>query len=64
VFINRDTSLLSREGRPLSQNVDLEKMLEERLPLYRHFCDIEVSNDGSPEQCANDIIKALGGDPE
>lgn len=64
VFINRDTSLLSREGRPLSQNADLEKMLEERLPLYRHFCDLEVLNNTTPEQCANDIIKALGGDPE
>ena len=62
VFINRDTSLLSREGRPLSQNADLEKMLEERLPLYRSFCDLEVSNDSSPEECANAIIKAFGGD--
>ena len=45
-------------------SVFLEKMLEERLPLYRRFCDIEISNNTTPEECANSIIKALGGDPE
>ncbi len=59
VFIKRDTSLLSREGRPLSVNGDLDKMYAERLPMYKHFCDIEVSNDKTPEACAHAILKAI-----
>ncbi|MBQ4091112.1 MAG: AAA family ATPase [Clostridia bacterium] len=61
VFIRRDLSLLSREGRPLSIGADLEAMYKERLPMYRRFCDLEVSNDTAPGQCSDEIIKAIGG---
>ncbi len=55
-FIKRDISLLSRDGRPLSQGSDLEKMYAERLPHYLKFSDFTVENHGSPEDCANAII--------
>ncbi len=45
--LERDTSLLPREGRPLSQGSDLEIMYKNRLPFYQKFRDtvIEVSPD-------------------
>ena len=60
VFINRDVGSLDTLDRPLS--VDLESLYEKRLPMYRDFCDFEVSNDSSPEICAEEIIKRLKGE--
>jgi shikimate dehydrogenase len=57
VFIHRSLDKLATDDRPLSQN--LEEMYEIRLPLYRRFCDIEVSNDASPENCAKEILEKL-----
>ncbi len=59
VFIHRDIDLLDRSGRPLSQKNDLYEMYNKRLPLYRSFCDIEVDNNTSPEECADGILKML-----
>jgi len=55
VFIERDISLLSREGRPLSQNADLSEMYARRLSGYLRFADKIVQNDG--DVCA--IAKAV-----
>ena len=55
-FIERDISLLSRDGRPLSQNGDLNAMYEKRLPLYRQFADFTVKNCGAASDCADEII--------
>lgn len=64
-FIQRDTSALPTCGRPLSQAGNLEAMYKTRLPLYREFCDFEVSNMNTPESCADEIIRlyknCLGG---
>lgn len=46
VFLNRDLPLLATEGRPLSQSMPLSRMLAQRLPLYRSWCDMEVENQG------------------
>lgn len=59
VFLNRDTSVLPRNGRPLSQNTNLAKMLEIRLPLYREFCDIEVDGNGTVDEVTDSIIKEI-----
>jgi shikimate dehydrogenase len=55
-FIKRDLSLLSRDGRPLSQGADLEDMYAKRLPLYLNFADFTVDNSLSPRECAEAII--------
>ena len=57
VFIHRDISRLATHDRPLSKN--LEEMYETRLPMYRAFCDVEVSNDSTPENCAMEILQKL-----
>ena len=53
--IERDGSLLAREGRPLSIGMDLDAMLEERAPLYARFRDAAVVNDAAPEDAAKRI---------
>lgn len=55
-FIERDLSLLSRDGRPLSQGADLSEMYKKRLPMYLKFSDFTVDNNGSVSDCANEII--------
>ena len=59
VFIERDINALSRDGRPLSTGADLGQMYEKRLPMYKHFCDVQVSNDSTVDECVSAIIKAI-----
>ena len=61
-FISRDIEKLARDGRPLSLSGNLSEMYEKRLPMYRHFCDFEVSNDKEPRDCADEIIKIFMGE--
>ena len=61
VYLTRRIEDLAREGRPLSENADLSKMLAERAPLYEKISDLTVSNDGDPEKTADLIIEKLGG---
>jgi len=44
IFLERDLSKLEREGRPLSENSDLQAMYDSRLPLYQKFADYTVKN--------------------
>lgn len=50
--IDRALSMLATEGRPLSENADLEKMLAEREPFYQAASDVTIKNDRSPEEAA------------
>ena len=59
IFLNRSTSYLPTDGRPLSQSNDLNEMLKKRLPLYRKFCDIEADGNDTIENVANNILKEL-----
>ncbi len=54
-WLKRDTSLLSKEGRPLSNKGNLDEMYQCRKPLYKHFCHFEVENANSPERAAEKI---------
>lgn len=42
VWLRRDLSLLPSNGRPLSQQKGLERLFEERAPLYEKFADITI----------------------
>ncbi len=53
--ITRDTALLEKKGRPLSEGADLNKMYCERLPMYKRFRDAVVENAGTLEETANTI---------
>lgn len=60
VFIRRDIHKLPTRGRPLSENHSLYKMFETRLPLYRSFADVEIDNNGAPDETVMAILRALG----
>ena len=56
IRLDRDTAKLSRQGRPLSLDADLGKMLEIRAPLYDGFSDYTVKNEKTPLDAAEEII--------
>ena len=60
MFLNRGWDKLPTDGRPLSEGADLEKMYENRLPLYRAVCYLELdTTDLSPEETAETILEAF-----
>ena len=59
IWLKRDIGLLPTEGRPLSKTGKMEEMYRIRKPLYEHFADYAISNDGSPKNTAAQIIKLL-----
>jgi len=56
VFRERDISLLSVKGRPVSQRDGIEALAAARLPLYRSWSD-HIAQDHGIEQTAADIQK-------
>ena len=60
-FIERDVSLLSRDGRPLSVGADLNEMYAKRLPMYQKFADFTVKNASEVSLCADEIIRIFNG---
>lgn len=53
-LIERDIENLATEGRPLSK--DIYALYEKRKPKYDRFADVRVTNNGTPEQCAEKIL--------
>ncbi|PKM73557.1 MAG: shikimate kinase [Firmicutes bacterium HGW-Firmicutes-16] len=51
-YLERDLSLLSRDGRPLSQGTNLSEMYSERLTAYLRFRDVCVETRLTPEDTA------------
>ena len=61
VYLMRDLSQLSDEGRPLSQGGRIEALYRRRKSLYEGAADVIVRNDGTPagavERIANEVKK-------
>ncbi|MBP5405312.1 MAG: shikimate kinase [Clostridia bacterium] len=57
VYVERDLSLLSSEGRPLSQGGKIEALYRERAPLYEAAADIRIRNNGSVEDAVMAILE-------
>ena len=58
-WLNRDIAKLPTDGRPLSQANKLTDMFAVRKPLYEHFADFSVDNNGSPENTVASILYHL-----
>ena len=56
VFLRRNLELLPQEGRPVSQREGLEKLYQQRLPLYQKAADLDVYN-MTVEDAAEEIIR-------
>jgi len=58
-WLQRDTSLLPTDGRPLSQTMNLADMYRMRKPMYERFADVTVNNDGNMDDTVKAILAAL-----
>lgn len=59
-WIQRNIDLLPTEGRPLSQNSNLQSMYQVRAPLYERFADEIVDNNGHPDETVHKILSLEG----
>ena len=61
LFIDRDISLLPTDERPLSKEYGVQKLYEEREPIYRETADITIKTDGTTiiKEAVKDIIELL-----
>ena len=57
LWLRRDISLLSREGRPLSLSCDLNMMFAVRKPLYERLADLQIDNNGTIAETVQQIKK-------
>ena len=55
--LSRDLNALPTDGRPISQTTKLEELYRIRKPLYQRFADHLVSNNGLPQDAAEQILK-------
>lgn len=58
-WLQRDTSLLPTDGRPLSQATKLADMYRIRKPMYGQFADVTVGNDGEMDDTVKAILASL-----
>ncbi len=58
-WLNRNIDTLPTDGRPLSKQGNLKDMYKKRKPMYGHFCDFEVDNNGTPDETVNKIKELL-----
>lgn len=59
LWVKREITSLARDGRPLSQNGDLQTMYEARRPLYERFADRCIDNNGALENTVAQIMEVL-----
>ena len=60
-WLQRDLDVLPTDGRPLSQANKLTDMYAVRKPLYEHFADHAVDNNGSAAHTVAQILQKLEG---
>ena len=53
--LERDTSLLPTEGRPVSLSTDLGELFRKRAPMYYTFRDYKIDNNSTPQSAAEDL---------
>ena len=59
IWLDRKLELLQGTAdRPLSQNAsDMQKLWQQRHPLYKQYADIRIEANGASEKIAEEIIK-------
>ena len=59
LFIDRPLDkLVATDSRPLSSTKkDLERLYNERYPLYKKHCDLHIDADGTANEVANNILE-------
>ena len=59
VFLKRPLQALATNGRPLSQNGNLEALYRQRLPIYQAVCDAAVETADDPAETVKRILEAI-----
>ena len=59
IWLQRPLEQLATDGRPLSKAGRPEEMYRVRESLYRCFADMQIPNDGTPDEVAARIAKEL-----
>ena len=59
IYVMRDLSHLSLEGRPLSQKHGIGELAAVRLPLYEKWAQETVTNDGTVEEAVHSLIEVV-----
>lgn len=59
VWLQRDTSLLPVDGRPISQKNDINELYKKRAPLYKKFADAVAEVSENPDETAQRITDAI-----
>ena len=57
--LTRALDKLPTDGRPVSQALGLAAIYQARRPMYAHFADVMVGNDGTVEQTLRQIMEVL-----
>ena len=55
--LDRELSLLAKDGRPISLSMDLGDLFNIRKPMYDSFRDCLIDNNRTPQEAAEDIWK-------
>ena len=58
IYVKRDLSLLTTEGRPLSEAQGVENLFYKRKDIYESVGDTQTENDGDLNKTAKEIEKA------
>ena len=58
-WLQRNISLLAKDGRPISLRSDLNELYAARRPLYERFADTVIDNNGSIENTVSRILEVL-----
>ena len=59
IWLQRELSDLATNGRPISQQLGVAKLYEERKLLYEAFADLTVQNMGTPDETVEKILNML-----
>ena len=60
VMLNRPLELLSTRNRPMSQQKGLERLAQERMPIYEAWADLRIDCSGSADADAVRVRELLG----
>lgn len=60
IWLHRSLDSLPVNGRPVSQRDGIYSIYAARKAQYRRFSHMDVSNDGTPEETALQIMEAIG----
>lgn len=60
VMLNRNIDELAHKGRPITARDGVDKLAQQRMPLYRAWADMVVDSLDCAEATAREVARRLG----